>query len=220
MRFLNIKTQNQRGQLLLEALIAIAIIVGVVTVGSQMIIVSMKGNKFSNKKNVALGFLEKTFEAVEAVSMEKWQNVYKPPTGSGDQATSKGSSNHYHATQSGGKWVIAAGDDTANANGLDYTVYFTIDNVSRDSNKNVESSYNASRDDPSTQKITATVNWTGAAEPLTLSQYISRWRNQACLQSDWSGSPTSATTTCPTSNYGGDGANIDRSGGALKLDPL
>ena len=211
---------NQSGQLLLEALIAIAMIVAVVTVGSQMIVASMRGNKFSNEKNVALGLVEKTFEAVEAIAMEKWQNVYKPPDGTGNSVTSKGSSNHYYAVKSSGKWALASGDGQETVNDLAYTAYLTIDNVSRDSSKNIESSYNSFNDDPSTQKITVTVNWAGASEPLILSEYISRWRNQVCAQTDWGGSGTTATTTCPTTNFGSEDDNLDRSGGALKLKPL
>ncbi len=209
----------QTGSLLIEALVSIAIVSVILTIGSQIIIVSLKSNKVSSEKNVALGLAEETFEAVNGIAMENWKNIYKPPDGSGDPSASKGAASHYYPQKMGGKWVLTAGDNQVLIDGAAFTIYINIDNVSRDgTTKDIESLYNSSNDDPSTQKISVFVSKSGG-EQISTSDYISRWRNEVCAQTDWSGGSTGATTTCPTSFYGSSNS-INTSGGSLELSPL
>ena len=63
----------QTGSLLIEALVSIAIVSVILTIGSQIIIVSLKSNKVSSEKNVALGLAEETFDAVNGIAMENWK---------------------------------------------------------------------------------------------------------------------------------------------------
>ncbi|MBI5079393.1 prepilin-type N-terminal cleavage/methylation domain-containing protein, partial [Candidatus Wolfebacteria bacterium] len=55
---------SQKGQLLLEILVAIAVVAVVVGAGSQIVFVSMKSNKSAGEKNSAQGLSVETFETV------------------------------------------------------------------------------------------------------------------------------------------------------------
>jgi type II secretory pathway pseudopilin PulG len=211
--------QKNKGQLLLEILVVVAVMSTIIGLGSQMIIVSMRSSKSANERNVAMGLMEETFETTKIIAAEKWQNIYD---------TSKGSANHYHSTSTNGKWILAAGDASTTINGLIYTGYFITDNVSRDSNKEIESTYNSSNDDPSTQKITAYVSWTNG-ETVTYEEYITRWRNKVCYQTNWGGGKTNPSDPVPsdrcfispTNIYYNDDGNVDLDNpDSLKIKPL
>lgn len=70
-----------------------------------------------------------------------------------------------------------------------YSRYFYTDNVSRDANQNIETTYNPANDDPSTQKITVKAEWLsrGSVSNLEIVSYLTRWANNSVSQTDWSG---------------------------------
>jgi len=197
--------------LLLEILVTVAVMSVVVGLGSQMIIASIRSGKVSNERNVALGLAEEMSEAVGNIASEKWQNIY---------GASKGAANHHYPQQASGKWVLTNGDEAVMLNGVSYTRYFTIDNASRDvPTREIETSYNALNDDPSTQKITIYVVWNG--ETVTYNQFLSRWRNRVCRQTDWSGVSGGSVEPCSTGFYGNENGDVDFSSpGSLRIKPL
>ena len=210
------KSKFEEGQLILEILIVIMIIGVVVAIGSQIAMVSMQANKLSLERDVASGLSQEIFEAVRNIATENWLIVYGAADG-------KGASNHYSVSQSGGKWIMSSGDATSTINDITYTQYFTIDNISRDPDtSDIESAYNASNDDPSTQKITVWITWSGA-NSVSFTDHIARWRNKLCEGTEWvSGatSPTDNVATCSTSldTYFSDDGNIDVSAtGSIQL---
>lgn len=207
--------------LLLEIIVVIAVVAIIVGLGAQTTVVSLRSNKTAGEKSEAVKLVEETFEAIRMITAENWLSLYKPPDGTGDPITGKGDNNHYYPSQSVGRWIIQSGNETVTVGSLAYTRYFTIDNVSRDSNKDIELTYNSSNDDPSTQKITVNVAWTNAAAK-TASEYVFRWRNKACHKTNWAGGktyPTDNAETCSSDagTYYNDDGNIDNSGGSIKL---
>ena len=207
--------------LLLEIIIVIAVLAVIITIGSQTIFVSLRSNKTAGERDSALKLAEETFEAVRMVVAENWLDLYKPPDGTGDPVTGKGSSSHYYPGQSDGKWVLQSGDDSVKVGDITYTRYFSIDNVSRDSNKDIEAVYNSSNDDPSTQKISVTISSSNISD-VTATEYVFRWRNKVCQKTDWSGGktyPTDNAETCSSgvNTYYNDDGNIDNAGGSIKL---
>jgi type II secretory pathway pseudopilin PulG len=204
--------QKNKGQLLLEILVVIGVMSMIIGLGSQMIIVSMRSSKAANERNVAIGLIEEIFESSRIIAAEKWQNI---------SSANKGSDNHYHPQihPASGGWGIASGDEQIAINGLVYTRYFFIDNVSRDpSTRNVEETYNILNDDPSTQKITAYVGWADGAETISFDEYLTRWMNKIACQTAWNGGGTLA---CPTASIGADDGNVDYdTNGSLKIKPL
>ena len=202
---------KNKGSLLLELLVAIAILVVVLSVGTQTVFVSLRSSKVSSERDVATGLANEAFEAVRGVTEENWHNIYgliKSPQ-------------HYYATSTVplGKWTLAAGDEIISLNKTDFTRYIIIDNVSRDpTTRAIDASYILTNDDPSTQKATVTVSWPNA-DPVTLSGYFFRWENKICSQTSWAGAPLSGNVAqvCGTVRYDTIDPVVSAASGTLKL---
>jgi len=204
--------KNNQGQLLLEILIAVGVAAVVLSVVSQLVLVSLNSNKATVESTVAENLAQEEFKAVEAIAFSKWQNLYN---------LTKATTSHYFATSTAGVWATSTGDEIVSLNGLSFTRYFTSANVCRDdatraiiTTAGVPPCTAGNSDDPSTQKITVTVSWSGGT--ITRSDQLTRWRNQICTQTSWN-STGSGTTTCPATFYESK-TNIDISvPGSIKL---
>ncbi len=191
------KTINKKsGSLLLELLIVIGVVAIIVPVIAQVVISSLNVNRWSTENKVAIDLADEVTKAVEGAIFEKWQNVYD---------MTKGQASHYFTIKSNGAWIINSGDEALNVNNINFTRYFSIFNVCRNTltraiimDPSTPPCPDGSSDDPSTQKITVTVSWKNGT--LTKDYYLTRWRNQVCHQTNWSGT-SSGTTTCPNTVY-------------------
>lgn len=196
------KIYGLKAQFLLEILVVIGVAAVIVTLGAQLIGVSLQSTKRASEREVGLALVEETFEAVRSAALEKWFDLYSP-------AIAKNS--NYYPTKSAGKWVITnAGAETVTINGINYTRSYLVQNICRDSStKNVTGITDANGTtvtctgsggtyDPSTQKLTVNVSWPNA-DTLSSSEYITRWANRACLQTNWGGGATGPGTgvSCP-----------------------
>lgn len=209
--------KTSEGFLLLEILLVIGILAAIVSLGSQLFMVSSKSNQSTEEKNVAQGLAEEELEAVRSVAMENWLKIYQPPDGSGDPGGSKGVANFYHPVQMATGWDLASGPESISLNGKTYNRYFTIENISRDAvSRHIDQLYYPANDDPSTQKITAYV-YSPDGSPISISEFITRWKNKICVQNDWSGGVTSATSTCSTNMISAVDPNLVVSSGTIKL---
>lgn len=206
-------TSDKRGQLLLEILVATAVVAVIGSLVSQMVIVGAYTNKWSSEHNAALGLIETVFEAADSVAFARWQNIYN---------LNKTSSDHYYPLKQSGAWAVAAGEETVSLNGINYSRYFTVENVCRDNTSRaiittsgVPPCTAGNSDDPSTQKITAYASWPNGS--LSRSFYLTRWRNKICSQTAWS-TTGSGTTTCPATYYE-NATSIDNTSapGSLKI---
>jgi hypothetical protein len=203
------RRHTEKGELLLEILIVTTIAVAVIMLGAQIASVSLRGTRASGERAKAVSLSSETFDAVRAASTEKWQNLTNLTHGG----------THYQALQSGGKWALSAGDETVTIDGVGYTRFFTVDDVSRDgTTRDIQTSYVSADNDPSTQYVTVTVTW-GSGQSVTSSEYQTRWRNKACTQTAWSASGA-GPSSCPSTNFGSQ-TNIDATSvpGSIKLTP-
>lgn len=183
------------GQILAELLVAIAVLVVLGAFGAQLVYVSLRGSEVSKERSAALRLAQEATEALRAISLgndttsQGWNRIYKPPGGSGDPATSKGSGNPYYpiiSTSTPAQWIIFTGTESITIEGETYLRKIVIDNVSRDSGGAIESIYNSANDDPGTQKITITVSKSGSPDTL-ITDYFTRFINDSGPQSDWGG---------------------------------
>jgi len=217
---------DNSGQILLEVMIAIAVAAAIAALGSQLVFVSLVGNKISGDNNVASGLVEETLEAAKASAVENWNNIYSLTHGN----------TRYYPQKSSGKWILSAGTESIPLNTSVYSRYFTLQNVCRDiiyphpitglsdsgGSAVTCNDLSGSRFDPSTQKITAYVAWPAAATSSD-AYYLTRWRNQICVNTNWVGGknyPTDNVFICSGSvnTYYNDDGNIDAStAGAIKL---
>jgi type II secretory pathway pseudopilin PulG len=198
--------KNQQGQLLLEILVVVGITAIIGSIAAQIIYAGMVGNKVSSERNIALGLAEGTFEEVQNVAIEKWQNIYN---------LNKGST-AYYPQESSGKWIISSGSEQVVVGNITFTRYLYIKNVCRESSgdgRNITGVTDSNGSattcttsggvfDPSTQKIVVTVSWPAAgANPVSMSDFISRWPNKSCNQTSWQTSGSSGAKNCPDTTY-------------------
>lgn len=202
------------GQILIEILIGIVVLATITILISQISLTSFQGTKVTGGQSVMVALAQEALEAVDAIQSADFHNIYDLTK----------ASQEYYPKVSGGVWTLSttAGDKTIVQDGISYSRWVTIDNVSRNGSDDIVTS--GGTDDPSTQKVTVNVTATGVPT-VTYSRYFSRVRNTTALQSDWSGGSGQATN--PTSgfdaNYNtqydtGDG-NLDLTGtpGSIKL---
>jgi Tfp pilus assembly protein FimT len=202
------RNTKSNGALLLELLIVIALLAAILSVTANATFLSLRSNKISGERDIATALAAETLESARTTAEEDWQNIYSLTKGS----------QHYHGVQSGTKWTLATADETVTLNGVVYTRYVTIDNVSRDgTTRAIQTTYTSADDDPSTQKATAVVSWSGG-NPVTISEYFLRWRNKTCAQSAWTTGGTGNTVKlCSDASYDTKDSGMDTSSGSLKL---
>jgi type II secretory pathway pseudopilin PulG len=206
------KIKFQRGALLLELLIVISILAIILSVSANATFSSLKSNKSSGERDVSSSLASETLEAVRSIAEEDYQNIY---------GLTKGVQ-HYYPTSTDasapGRWIPKTGDENIVLNGITYTRYFTVDNVSRDDiTRNIQTTYSGTYDDPSTQKVTINVSWAGGS-PIVLSEYFFRWKNKICGQPGWTtADPGDTVHPCANASYDSKDTSIDISTGSIKL---
>jgi len=180
-KFSRIKSHKaQLGQVLAEILIAI-VIAGIVIGGiAGTIGTSVITSKKTRQITAATGLAQQDIEAAKAVAESSWLSIYCPP--SGTCPGNKGPSNHYKAVLSGGSWQIQSGEATSTIDALTYTHYFYIENVNRDEGGDIKTD---GTEDPSTQKITVMVTWSGETN-FTMAEYLMRTTSSYFRDFNWS----------------------------------
>jgi len=202
------KIKTNKGALLFELLIVISLIALVVSFSASAIYLSMRSNKATGDKDTATSLATEALEAARSVADEDWQNIYSLTKGVG----------HYYPSISSNKWILTSGDEIINLNNVSYTRYITIDNVSRHATtRDIEVNYVGANDDPSTQKVTVFVSFTGG-DTVSISEYFSRWKNKICGQAGWvTGGSGNTVQNCTDTTYDVKDIEIDVTGGALEL---
>ncbi|MEK7520387.1 MAG: prepilin-type N-terminal cleavage/methylation domain-containing protein [Patescibacteria group bacterium] len=206
---------HEAGFSLFEILIAISVFAVVGVVAAQLVGVSVQQNSASGQKTIGVKLVQETMNAVNAIATGQWHNIY---------GLTKGSGNHYYPVISAGAWTTAAGDELLTVNDLAYTRYFYVENVTRDSGGAIVNS--GGTDDPSTQRVTAVASWANSGIALgaaTTTQYITRSRNTAAIQTNWATSGQSANPSGGedidfNTQYATDDGNVDTTGGSIKLE--
>lgn len=187
---------KKNGSLLLELLIVIGVVAIITPLIAQVVVSSLNMNKWSVENKTAASLADEELQAIDNISFEKWQNIYNKI---------KLSSSHYYALKNNGSWSVSLGEENKIINGVDYLRYFTITDVCRDNTSDIIITASStppcpvgSKADPSVQKVTVIVSWRNGS--LSKDYYLTRWRNQVCLQTDWSGIG-SGPVACPSSVY-------------------
>jgi len=200
------------GQLLVEVLIGIGIIAILIAGIIPLILSSTNVSSREAKNTVASLLAKEQIEAAKAIQEEDWNSIY---------SANKGIANPYHLVVSSGKWKLESPAETVNLNGINFTKSIAIYNVSRTGSNgagNIEPIYTPARDDPSTQKVVATVTGFGVL-PITITEYFARGESQTWTQTDWQGGAGFATWQDPPGNRFFNGNDVDTSTiiGAVQL---
>ncbi|OGG60033.1 hypothetical protein A3C89_03975 [Candidatus Kaiserbacteria bacterium RIFCSPHIGHO2_02_FULL_50_50] len=206
-----------RGMLLIEVLLAIAFMAALVAIGTQVTLVSLSSTTASEEKDVAHRLAREMLEGARLASMSDWHSLaYVSRAGV------------YHATTTASSsWAIAGGVESRTVGSHTYTSSFHVASTSRDfATHNLEESYDAAHDDPSTLKVTATVS-SDRSGAVTLIEYITRWHNVTCAQTEWNtldvGATESASQNCTGASYTETVAfpagTVETTGGTILLAP-
>ncbi len=189
---MTIAQTHTRGILLIEVLLAVAFLAALVAVGTQVALVSMQSTTASEYKDVAQRLGREMLEGARLASESDWYQVYHASRSSLLVAT----------TTTAHAWVVTGGPDTLTVGSHIYTRSFTVASTSRDQvTRAIQDIYNPVYDDPSTLRLTATVQ-VDRGGTVTLTEYITRWHNVICNQTDWgTGADVSVHTSCVTSDY-------------------
>ncbi len=216
---------DQKGQLLIEILIAIAVVALIIGAVSNLFLVNLKNSRFSEGKNDALLLAQEGMEAMQAVAEKDWRNIYSPPSGSGNQITDKDDPNIYCLKIVSSLWTLAGPfpvsgpfpDCEIMLNDKKYTRKITIHNVKRNGGE----ISTEGQDDPSTQKIKIAVSYSDGKD-VVLEKDLTRWKNEIFIQSDWlggsgSGGPFNASNSIDMFDSSQDIVNPS---GSIRLAPL
>lgn len=177
---LKIFQDSSKGQSLIEVLIALSVVSLIIITAAGGLLVVLRSSKPTEESQTAASLMNALIANLFSVAESNWNSLY---------ILNKGSANKYRLATSTGSLSVQSGEEPLNINGKIFTRYFYIDNVSRDAGGNIESVYESSREDPSTQKATTEVSYPadGASRILTGVVYLTRWRNNILTQTDWSG---------------------------------
>lgn len=222
MRIFMKKHSAQKGQSLVEILVALGI--GVILIGgvTALITVNLRSSSESKTTQVASSITQEVIDGVRSKADADWNGFY---------ALGKGSANKYYISSS--TLAIATGTEQLTIGEYTFTRYFYVENVNRtqcgigsptttaatsDCASNFPLGGASIAQDPSTQKVTVMVEWAGG-KSVFQTQYISRTRNAAIRQTDWSGtSGDNSVLTDPNNNYAtASGINTASTTGAISV---
>lgn len=198
----------QKGQSLVELMIAIGISAILVGGISTTYITSLKSNANARLSSVSAQLAQELYDNIKALSDSNWNSIYLLIKGS-----------NYFLNLSGNTFAVSQGTDTVLIDGVSYTRYFIVNNVSRDGSGAIASSGGA--DDPSTQVVTAYVSWasSGTSGTTRVGGYIERNRNTSTRVSDWEGGSGQEGPFVGQTNSFSSGTNVDYTTlpGAIKI---
>ncbi len=100
------------------------------------------------------------------------------------------------------KRAVSAAEVTQTYNSRPFTRYLSVENVNRDSGGSIVAT--GGTEDPSTQKVTATVSWSqfGGSPQIQASEFLTRSKNEITQFSNWNGgSGAEGPVTSPNTGY-------------------
>jgi type II secretory pathway pseudopilin PulG len=158
--------KKSAGFTIIEIIVVIAVIITAIGTILGFFVFDAKIVERNQERLKALSLAE---EAIEAVRNFRDNTDW----GTDGIATLTVDTDYYPASSSNG-WSIVLGDENING----FIRKINLSRVSRDTNDNIEGTYNPLNDDPNTRKVAAVVSWTDrqgqASESLTT--YITNWR--------------------------------------------
>jgi type II secretory pathway pseudopilin PulG len=214
MNFFNFK-KNQKGQMLVEILVAV-VVAGIVIGGVAGVIgVSLVTSKKTKQVTVANGLAQQDIEAIKTVAQSSWVDLYCPPSGvcPGD----KGTTSTYSVILNGSAWEFQSGLATSTIDGLSFGHYFYVENVNRDEGGDIVTS--GGSEDPSTQKVTVYITWSGGGSEFSLSEYIMRSGSNYFIDRGWTeGNLNDGPYTRSVGTYSTSSGDINIENGVLEVE--
>jgi len=177
----------QRGQSLVELLVAIAISMLIVPALLTGLVASQDGKAQLAQRSQGILLLKETDEAIRNIRENGWTTFAINGT--------------YHPQKSGSTWILANGSETING----ITRSIVIGDVQRDANGNIVSS--GGTIDPSTKSVITTVSWTlPRVSSMQSTAFLTRYRNNLTYvqttQADFNAGVNNGTAVVATTGTG------------------
>ncbi len=189
---------NQRGQLLIELLVALgvsAILIPAITTG---FIASRQGQAQQRQRLEATALAREAGDAVRVLRDANWSNISASGT--------------YHPEVSGATWVLASGAETIRG----YTRSIVIADTLRDGNGVIVAT--GGTFDPSTKHVLVAVSWgTPVASTVTSAFYLTRITSNAWVQTTQEDFDAGTLTSVVTTNTSGGEVTLG-AGGSGRAD--
>lgn len=236
-----LRSSRQEGSVLVEILIVIAVI-GIIAGGlGSIFYANQRGSDVGRKSTLETSLTQEGFEAIKSIvaandsASQGWNRIYCPPTvvntdGGTCPGGTKDLNTPYHVQLVGSAWKLYTTSETITVSGETYTRAVYIQNVSRDTNGQIESTYVSADDDPFTQKISVIITPPSSAPSTTTVSFVTRSINKQSSpsaapaeQTDWSGGKDASCATSTVTSYGNqycsDDTNPDVTGtaGSIKI---
>lgn len=164
------------GAAIIEILIAIAVLALVLTSVLGLAGLSLQSAGLVQKTVAAVNLAQEAMEATRSFrDAIAWQNDDPQNQYDGLGALTPGAFYHPAKSQDAQpKWMLLSGQETL----YGFSRKIVFENVSRDSNENIESVYNSSNNDPNTKKAIVSVSWYEKGRPhsVQLNTYLTNWR--------------------------------------------
>jgi len=179
--------KKRSGQSLIELLLAIVIGAIMITAGVAVIIPILESGRTVTEAQVAASLGKELLENARVFSESDW-NAFFELTPGADQPYHLSTSTSPFAPVSGVEYIVIATTT--------YSRYFYRENILRDSGGSVstftsQDCFTTANCDPSTAKV-AVVASSSRGVLRTITQYFTRFKNNAYIQTDWAGGPNQA----------------------------
>ena len=160
---LQILIYNEKGSLIVEILVVIAIIAFAFAGLFGLVIFSLDASHLSSQNTQAKALVQEEIEAL--------RNFRDGTTWSQNGLGVLTTGQNYYLQASGGRWQLALGQETIG----NFTRKIIFSDVQRDVNSNIVS--NGGVNDPETKKAGVSVSWTEKGRPhqISISTYFTNW---------------------------------------------
>jgi Tfp pilus assembly protein PilV len=165
----------ERGQSIMEVLIAVAI-GALLIIGTAAIIAPvLRSSTQTNKAQAGAALGKELSDNIRVWAEGDWHNISNLATTS---------ANKYYLNTTSSPFTSTSGTQAVTVATTTYTRYFYVDDVSRDTNGAIATS--SASGDPSTRKITVIYTWP-QSPTNTIAFYVTRYGHTIFDQTDWSG---------------------------------
>ncbi len=183
----------QRGQVLLEAIIALALFSLIVSAMMSLTLGSYEGLLRGGNQTRAEALANEAIEAIKSVRETGWNTATSSPSA---------------VVLSGGHWLLTA--SSSELIDATFTRTITLADVCRDASHNI-ATCPAAYTDVNSKKVVVTVSWPQAplvTDSVQRIAYLTNWDSTDWTQTDWSGGSGQAIWSIP-SKYESDDSYLD-----------
>ena len=185
------------GQSLIEALVASAIGAIMMVAAVGLIVSALRFNSQTDRAQTGAALAKELLENVRLDAEGDWHLL-------ANLATS--SVNHYYVSATSSPFRIFSGNESVLVSTTTYVRYFYVDDVYRNGSDAIVAAGGSY--DPSTKKVTVAYSWP-LATTSTISEYMTRNRDNIFIQTDWSGGSGQNGPTTTVNNRFSSSSNVN-----------